>query len=87
MSYKIYLNSESSAVLNIASYIHIHRDVGYITLQEQDVLTVSCPAAAESPAYHTLEKKDKNREGNNLLPTGYRTHWKKVYQLWLQHYI
>ena len=62
MSYKIYLNSEGSAVLNIASYTNIHRDVGYMTLQEQDVLTVSCPAAAESPAYHTLEKKDKKTE-------------------------
>lgn len=33
-------------------------------LLERDVLTVLCPAAAESPAYHTLERKDKNREGN-----------------------
>lgn len=32
------------------------------------VLTVLCPAAAESPAYRTLEKKDKNRDGNEPLP-------------------
>lgn len=34
------------------------------------VLTVLCPAAAGSPAYHTLERKDKNRDGNYLLPRG-----------------
>lgn len=33
-----------------------------------DVLTVLCPAAAESPAYRTLEKKDKDRGGNDPLP-------------------
>lgn len=28
-------------------------------LLERDELTVLCPAAAESPAYRTLEKKNK----------------------------
>lgn len=37
-------------------------------LLEKDVLTVLCPAEAESPAYHTLRKNDRNRDGNNPLP-------------------
>lgn len=40
--------------------------LNYIFTAKRDLLTVLCPAPAESPAHHTLEKKDKNRHGNKL---------------------
>lgn len=33
----------------------------------RNVLTILCPAAAKSPAYHTLENKEKNRNRHDPL--------------------
>lgn len=57
-------------------------------LQEGGVLTVLCPAAAGSPAYHTLERKDKNRDGNYFYHAGQKApQYKALASLSLKLYI